>query len=82
MAFQLEDTQKKVKAIIAEKLKLPVDQIALEASFKELGADSLDSVDMIMSFEEDFGMEIKDEEAEKIITVNDAVSFIQTNRKK
>ena len=82
MAFQLEDTQKKVKAIIAEKLKLPADQIATEASFKELGADSLDSVDMVMSFEEDFGMEIKDEEAEKILTVADAVSFIQLHRKK
>lgn len=82
MAFQLEDTQKKVKAIIADKLKLPVDQIVLEASFKELGADSLDSVDMIMSFEEDFGMEIKDEEAEQIMTVAQAVDFIQANRKK
>jgi len=82
MAFQLEDTQKKVKAIIAEKLKLPVDQIPTDASFKELGADSLDSVDMVMSFEEDFDMEIKDEEAEKILTVGDAINFVQLHRRK
>lgn len=82
MAFSKEDTTGKVVEIIAEKLNMPKENIKLEASFQELGADSLDVVEMIMSFEEAFGIEIKDEEAEKIKTIQSAVDLIHAARTK
>lgn len=82
MSFSMEDTQKKVTAIIAEKLSIPADNITLESTFKDLGADSLDIVEIIMAFEENFGVEIKDEDAEKIKCVGEAVNLIQKFRTK
>ncbi len=82
MAMSKEDTQQKVIAIIAEKLSTDASRVTLDRSFKDLGADSLDIVEMIMSFEETFGIEIKDEDAEKIKTVNEAVDLIHTVRTK
>jgi acyl carrier protein len=82
MAFSVEDTEKKVVSIIAEKLSIPADTIAMESTFKDLGADSLDVVEIIMAFEENFGIEIKDEDAEKIKTVGEAVALIQKFRTK
>jgi acyl carrier protein len=82
MAFSREDTQKKVVAIIAEKLSIPQENITIEATFKDLGADSLDIVEIIMSFEEIFGIEIKDEDAEKIKTIGQAVDLINASRSK
>jgi len=82
MAFQREDTLKKVCAIIAEKLKTPEESIKEDASFKDLGADSLDIVDMTMSFEDVFGIDINDEDAEKIRTVRDIVDHIHEARTK
>jgi acyl carrier protein len=82
MAFSKEDTTGKVVEIIAEKLNMPKENIKLEVSFQELGADSLDVVEMIMSFEETFGIEIKDEEAEKIKTIQNAVDLIHAARTK
>lgn len=82
MAFQKEDTQDKVIAIIAEKLSMEVDAVAPEATFKDLGADSLDIMDMIMSFEESFGIQINDDDAEKIGTVAQAVELIHQARTK
>ena len=82
MAFSKEDTLQKVQAIIAEKLSMSVENIKPEATFKDLGADSLDIVEMIMSFEETFGIEIKDEDAEKIKSVDDAADLIQSARTK
>ena len=82
MAFSKEDTLQKVQTIIAEKLSMSVENIKPEATFKDLGADSLDIVEMIMSFEETFGIEIKDEDAEKIKSVNDAADLIQSVRTK
>ena len=82
MAFQKEDTLNKVSNIIAEKLSMPKESVKPSASFKDLGADSLDIVEMIMSFEETFGIEIKDEDAEKIKTVQDAVDLIHEVRTK
>ncbi|MFC1894632.1 acyl carrier protein [Candidatus Dependentiae bacterium] len=82
MAFSNEDTQQKVINIIADKLNMPEENIKLEASFQDLGADSLDIVEMIMSFEESFGIEIKDEDAEKIKIVKDAVEHIHAARTK
>lgn len=82
MAFSREDTLQKVASIIAEKLSMPIENITSEATFKDLGADSLDIVEIIMSFEEQFGIEIRDEDAEKIKTVNEAVELIHNARSK
>ena len=72
--------EQKIRQIIADQLGLEASQIADEASFDEdLGADSLDRTEMIMAFEETFDIEIPDEDAEKISTVQDAVDYIQKN---
>ena len=71
----------KVKAVIVEQLGVDEDQVALDASFADdLGADSLDTVELIMAFEEEFGVEIPDDQAEKIKTVKDVVEFIEANK--
>jgi len=68
----------KVKSIIVEQLGVEADEVTSEASFTEdLGADSLDIVELVMAFEEEFGIEIPDEDAEKIGRVQEAVSFIE-----
>lgn len=82
MAFTLEDTLQKVVAIIAEKLSIPAANIQPSATFKDLGADSLDIVEIIMSFEETFGIEIPDEDAEKIKTIQQAADLIHSVRTK
>jgi acyl carrier protein len=82
MAFSKEDTLQKVVSTIAEKLNIQESNIKTESTFKDLGADSLDIVEIIMSFEELFGIEIKDEDAEKIKTVQDAVNHIHEARTK
>jgi len=66
----------KVKSIIVDKLGCAADDVKEEATFADLGADSLDSVELIMAFEEEFGIEIPDEDAEKIKTVGDALKYI------
>ncbi len=67
----------KVKKIVAEKLSVELDEVIPEASFTDdLGADSLDLVELIMSMEEAFDVEIADEEAEKLLTVQDAIDYI------
>lgn len=72
----------KVKAIIVEKLGVEESQVVNEASFSnDLGADSLDTVEMIMDFEKEFGISIPEEEAENISTVGDAIAFIEKNAK-
>ena len=73
----LED---KVKEIIVDQLGVDADEITNEASFiDDLGADSLDTVELVMALEEEFSMEIPDEEAEKIKTVGDAVEYIKSH---
>jgi len=68
----------KVKKIIIDQLDVTEDEVTSGASFvDDLGADSLDTVEMVMAFEEEFGIEIPDEDAEKIKTVQDAVDYIQ-----
>jgi acyl carrier protein len=70
-------TEEKVRSIIVEQLGVDEDEVTMEASFTDdLGADSLDIVELVMAFEEEFGLEIPDEDAEKIATVRDAVQYI------
>jgi len=74
--------EERVKSIIVEQLGVDADEVTPEASFVEdLGADSLDTVELIMAFEEEFGVEISDDEAEKIRKVKDAVGYIEQRAK-
>lgn len=70
----------KVKAIVVDQLGVDEEEVTLETSFEELNADSLDIVELIMALEEEFTLEIPDEEAEKIRTVGDAVNYIKENQ--
>jgi acyl carrier protein len=70
----------KIKEVIAEKLSVDVEEVTMESSFVEdLGADSLDIVELIMALEDEFDIEIPDEDAEKIATVSDVVEYIKTH---
>jgi len=70
--------EEKVKKIICDQLNVPEEEVVLDASFvDDLGADSLDQVELIMAMEEEFDISIPDEDAEKIRTVQDAVSYIK-----
>jgi acyl carrier protein len=74
--------EERVKSIIVEQLGVDADEVTADASFVEdLGADSLDQVELIMAFEEEFGVEISDDEAEKIRKVKDAVDYIEKRAK-
>ncbi len=76
----VQELEQKVKEIIVEQLGVKSSDVAEDASFvDDLGADSLDTVELVMKFEEDFDIEIPDEDAEKIQTVQDAVSYIQAH---
>jgi acyl carrier protein len=78
----MSDTFQRVKEIVVEQLGVEEDQVTMEASFiNDLGADSLDTVELVMAFEEAFGIEIPDESAEKIGTVTQAVEFIEKTKK-
>ena len=73
-----DDVRKKVVKIVADHLGIEEEKVVDTASFiDDLGADSLDTVELVMAFEEEFGSEISDSEAEKILTVGDAVKFIE-----
>ncbi|HJD19596.1 MAG TPA: acyl carrier protein [Candidatus Avelusimicrobium excrementipullorum] len=81
--MSVENVQERVKNIIVEQLGVEADQVKPEAQFvNDLGADSLDTVELIMALEEEFDIEIPDEKAEKIKTVGEAVSYIEANAKK
>jgi acyl carrier protein len=74
--------EQRVKEIIVEQLGVEEDEVSPEASFiDDLGADSLDTVELVMAFEEEFNIEIPDEDAERISTVQDAIDYIKTNAK-
>jgi len=78
MAEPVED---RVKEIICEQLGVEEDEVTPNAKFiEDLGADSLDTVELVMAFEEEFDLEIPDEEAEKIVTVGDAITYIKENQ--
>ena len=78
----MSDIASRVKAIIVDKLGVEEKEVTPEASFtNDLGADSLDTVELIMEFEKQFGISIPDDQAETIQTVGDAVSYIESNAK-
>ncbi|MBQ4077260.1 MAG: acyl carrier protein [Mailhella sp.] len=71
----------KIKQIVAEQLRLTEEEVTPEASFiEDLGADSLDLTELIMAFEEAFGVEIADEDAQKILKVKDAIAYVQSKQ--
>lgn len=73
----MSDVASRVKAIIVDKLSVEESEVTNEASFtNDLGADSLDTVELIMEFEKEFGLSIPDDQAEKISTVGDAIAYI------
>ena len=77
----MSETSNRVVAIIVDKLGLSADQVTPEASFTtDLGADSLDTVELIMEFEKEFGLTIPDEDAQNIKTVKDAVDYIEAHQ--
>jgi acyl carrier protein len=77
----MSDIEDKAKKIVASHLGAEEDKITLESSFvDDLGADSLDQVELVMAFEEEFNIEIPDEAAEKIAKVSDAVNFVKDNQ--
>ncbi len=74
----MSETKEKVKEIIINQLGVNADEVVEDASFiDDLGADSLDTVELVMAFEEEFNQEIPDEEAEKLKTVGDAIKYIE-----
>ncbi|MDA8100557.1 MAG: acyl carrier protein [Nitrospiraceae bacterium] len=78
----MADVEAKVKKIISEQLGVPESDVKPEASFvNDLGADSLDTVELVMALEEEFGVEIPDEDAEKIATVQNAIDYIKAKAK-
>lgn len=78
----MSEIANKVKSIITDKLGVEESQVTPEASFtNDLGADSLDTVELIMELEKEFDLQIPDEEAEKIVTVGDAIAFIENAKK-
>lgn len=78
----MSDIATRVKKIIVDKLGVDEAEVTLEASFtNDLGADSLDTVELIMEFEKEFNIAIPDEQAEKIGTVGDAIAYIEANAK-
>jgi acyl carrier protein len=77
----MSDTADRVKNIVVEHLGVEADKVTEDASFiDDLGADSLDIVELVMAFEEEFGVEIPDDAAEKISTVSDAIKYIDENK--
>ena len=77
MALSKDEVYAKVKTVIVEQLGVSEDEVTMEASFTDdLGADSLDTVELVMSLEEEFGTEIADEEAEQLTTVTKTVEYI------
>jgi len=74
--------EQRAKEIVAKELEVGIDQLAPEAKFiEDLGADSLDTVELVMALEEEFGLDIPDEDADKMKTVGDAIDYLRANAK-
>ena len=72
----------RVRDLVVEQLGVSQDQVSPQASFiDDLGADSLDTVELVMAFEEEFGIDIPDEDAEKMVSVSDAIKYLEENSK-
>lgn len=81
--MEKEELLKKIKAIVSDKLSISEDQITEDASFiDDLGADSLDTVELVMALEDEFDMDIPDEEAEKLTTVGKAIDYVLASLEK
>lgn len=77
----MSNIEERVKKVIVEQLGVKEEEVVAQASFiEDLGADSLDTVELVMALEEEFGTEIPDEDAEKITTVKAAIDYIEANR--
>ncbi|MEG1979113.1 MAG: acyl carrier protein [Victivallaceae bacterium] len=77
----MSDISEKVKKIVVDQLSVPEDQVTEESKFiEDLGADSLDTVELVMAFEEEFGADIPDEDAEKLLSVGDAIKYIESKQ--
>ena len=78
----MANIDERVTDLVVEQLGVSQDQVTPQASFiDDLGADSLDTVELVMAFEEEFGIDIPDEDAEKMVTVNDAIKYLEENSK-
>ena len=78
----MANIDERVKDLVVEQLGVSQDQVNPQASFiDDLGADSLDTVELVMAFEEEFGIDIPDEDAEKMVTVADAIKYLEENSK-
>ena len=78
----MSDINQRVKDLVVEQLGVSADQVTPQASFiDDLGADSLDTVELVMAFEEEFGIDIPDEDAEKMVSVSDAIKYLEENSK-
>ena len=78
MTFDKAEIEKKVKEMIVDSLGIDPEKIGIDSSFvDDLGADSLDTVELVMAFEEEFDVEIPDEDAEKLTTVGDAIRYLE-----
>lgn len=82
MAIEMNDTAQKVTSIIAEKLHVDAATINPQSTLQDMGADSLDMVDIIMKIEEEFNIEINDEDAEKLCNVQDVIDYVHELRAK
>lgn len=82
MAIEMSETAQKISSIIAEKLHVDAANINPQATLQDLGADSLDMVDIVMKIEEEFGIEINDEDVEKLHNVQDFINYIHELRNK
>lgn len=80
--FDRKETQEKIIALVSTKLNVDKAKITSDATLQALGADSLDIVELIMLFEDQFGIEINDEDAEQLQTLSDLVDYVQARRKK
>ena len=78
----MSDINERVKDLVVEQLGVSADQVTPQASFiDDLGADSLDTVELVRAFEEEFGSDIPDEDAEKMVSVSDAIKYLEENSK-